>query len=251
LYHDSAGGTWHERGRDLSKKVLVIEDDMDMAGILEDQMKDAGYTVTVAHNGASGLEMAQKQEHDLIILDLMLPETDGLEICRRVRAMPGYTPILMLTALSSEIDKVVGLEMGADDYMTKPFSLRELMARIKTILRREDTLRAEGTTDEQETVRRGDLVIDTAKRRVTRSDTPIELTGKEFDLLLHFARKPGRVYSRQQLLDQVWGYGYEGYAYTVNTHINKLRSKLEPDRDDPRYIQTVWGVGYRFADDLD
>jgi DNA-binding response OmpR family regulator len=125
------------------------------------------------------------------------------------------------------------------------------MARIKTILRREDTLRAEGTTDEQETVRRGDLVIDTAKRRVTRSDTPIELTGKEFDLLLHFARKPGRVYSRQQLLDQVWGYGYEGYAYTVNTHINKLRSKLEPDRDDPRYIQTVWGVGYRFADDLD
>jgi len=235
----------------LSKKILVIEDDLDMASIIEDQLKDAGYTVTVTHNGASGLEIAGKQEHDLIVLDLMLPETDGLEICRRVRAMPGYTPILMLTALSSEIDKVVGLEMGADDYMTKPFSLRELMARVRNILRREDTVRAGQTQDEHELVRRGDLVIDIGKRRVTRSDTLIDLTGKEFDLLLHFARKPGRVYSRQQLLDQVWGYSYEGYAYTVNTHINKLRSKLELDRDDPRYIQTVWGVGYRFADDQD
>jgi len=235
----------------LGKRILVIEDDLDMAGILEDQMKDAGYTVTVTHNGASGLKIAKKQEHDLIVLDLMLPETDGLEICRLVRAMPGYTPILMLTALSSEIDKVVGLEMGADDYMTKPFSLRELMARVKTILRREDTVRAGKTEEEHETIRRGDLVIDIAKRRVIRADTPVELTGKEFDLLLHFARKPGRVYSRQQLLDQVWGYGFEGYAYTVNTHINKLRSKLEPVRNHPRYIQTVWGVGYRFADDLD
>ena len=235
----------------MSKKILVIEDDLDMAGMIEDQLKDAGYTVTVTHNGASGLEIAGKLEHDLIVLDLMLPETDGLEICRRVRAMPGYTPILMLTALSSEIDKVVGLEMGADDYMTKPFSLRELIARVRTILRREDTVRAEKTQDEPELIRRRDLVIDISKRRVTRSDTPIDLTGKEFDLLLHFARKPGRVYSRQQLLDQVWGYSYEGYAYTVNTHINKLRSKLERDRDDPRYIQTVWGVGYRFADDQD
>ena len=235
----------------MSKKILVIEDDLDMAGIIEDQIKEAGYQVTVTHNGASGLELAAKREHDFIVLDLMLPETDGLEICRQVRSMPGYTPILMLTALSSEIDKVVGLEMGADDYMTKPFSLRELMARIKTILRREDTLRAERTEDEPELIRRGDLVIDISKRRVTRSDTLIDLTGKEFDLLLHFARKPGRVYSRQQLLDQVWGYSYEGYAYTVNTHINKLRSKLERDRDDPRYIQTVWGVGYRFADDQD
>jgi len=235
----------------LSKRILIIEDDLDMAGILEDLLKDAGYKVTVTHNGASGLEIAGKQEHDLIVLDLMLPETDGLEICRRVRAMPAYTPILMLTALSSEIDKVVGLEMGADDYMTKPFSLRELVARVRTILRREDTVRAGKKEDEPETVRRGDLVIDVGKRRVTRSDTPIELTGKEFDLLLHFALRPGRVYSRHQLLDQVWGYGYEGYAYTVNTHINKLRSKLELDRNDPRYIQTVWGVGYRFADDLD
>lgn len=235
----------------MSKKILVIEDDLDLSGILEDQLKDAGYTVTVTNNGADGLQLAAKQEHDLIVLDLMLPEIDGLEVCRQIRAMPGYTPILMLTALSSEIDKVVGLEMGADDYMTKPFSLRELIARIKSILRREESMQADTREEEPETLQRGDLIIDLGKRRVTRSGTPIELTGKEFDLLVHFARKPGRVYSRQQLLDQVWGYGFEGYAYTVNTHINKLRSKLEPDRDDPRYIQTVWGVGYRFSDDLD
>ena len=234
----------------MSKKILVIEDDLDMAGILEGQLKDAGYTVTVTNNGADGLKLAAKMEHDLIVLDLMLPEMDGLEICRQVRALPGYTPILMLTALSSEIDKVVGLEMGADDYMTKPFSLRELIARVKTILRREDSMRADAM-EEPETLTRGDLVIDLGKRLVMRSGSPIALTGKEFDLLVHFARKPGRVYSRQQLLDQVWGYGFEGYAYTVNTHINKLRSKLEPDRDEPRYIQTVWGVGYRFADDLE
>ncbi|UCF88953.1 MAG: response regulator transcription factor [bacterium] len=235
----------------MNKKILVIEDDLDMAGILEGQLSDAGHSVTVAHDGATGLKNAEKHEYDLIVLDLMLPETDGLEICRQVRAMPRYTPILMLTALSSEIDKVVGLEMGADDYMTKPFSLRELMARVRTILRREDAVRAQESAGEQDTVKRGDLVIDIDKRRVTRSGEVVDLTGKEFDLLLHFARKPGRVYSRQQLLDKVWGYGYEGYAYTVNTHINKLRSKLEPDRNEPRYIQTVWGVGYRFADDLD
>jgi len=239
-----------EGKKDLGKRVLIIEDDPDMAGILEHQMQDAGYNVTVTRNGASGLEIAERQEHDLIVLDLKLPEMDGLEICRRVRALPGYTPILMLTALSSEIDKVVGLEMGADDYMTKPFSLRELMARVRTILRREDLVRTGQKEGEPETILRGDLVINVGKRRVTRAGIPIELTAKEFDLLLHFARKPGRVYSRQQLLDQVWGYGFEGYSYTVNTHINKLRSKLEPDRGNPRYIQTVWSVGYRFADDL-
>lgn len=235
----------------MNKKILIIEDDQDMAGILENQISDAGYAVTVAGNGSTGLEIAKKQEHDLIVLDLMLPETDGLEICRQVRGLPRYTPILMLTALSSEIDKVVGLEMGADDYMTKPFSLRELLARIKSILRRENSIR-DGEDDEgSETILRGELEIDVGKRRVTRSGKTIDLTGKEFDLLLFFARKPGRVYSRQQLLDQVWGYGFEGYAHTVNTHINKLRSKLEPDRSDPCYIQTVWGVGYKFTDSTD
>jgi DNA-binding response OmpR family regulator len=234
----------------MGKKILVIEDDRDMAGILEDNLADAGYGVTVTHDGETGLGAARRQEHDLIVLDLMLPEKDGLEICRRVRGLPRYTPILMLTCLSSEVDKVVGLEMGADDYMTKPFSLRELLARIKAVLRRDEAARAQKEDDGPETIQRGDIVIDIGKRRVVRGDVAIDLTGKEFDLLLHFARHPGRVYSRQQLLDQIWGYGYEGYAYTVNSHINKLRSKLEPNRDNPRYIQTVWGVGYRFADDL-
>ena len=155
----------------------------------------------------------------------------------------------MLTCLSSEVDKVVGLEMGADDYMTKPFSLRELLARIKAILRRDEASRSQKEHADFDNIKRGDLIIDVEKRRVSRGGETIELTGKEFDLLLHLARHPGRVYSRGQLLDQVWGYGYEGYAYTVNSHINKLRSKLEPDRDDPRYVQTVWGVGYRFTDD--
>lgn len=234
----------------MPKKILVIEDDQDMAGILEDNLSDAGYEVTVSHDGKTGLEAARRQEHDLIVLDLMLPENNGLEICRQVRSLPRYTPILMLTCLSSEVDKVVGLEMGADDYMTKPFSLRELLARIRAVLRRDEAARSPHDEDSPGVIERGDLVIDIGKRRVVRDGTPIELTGTEFDLLLYFARHPGRVYSRQQLLDQVWGYGYEGYAYTVNSHINKLRSKLEHDRDNPRYIQTVWGVGYRFADDL-
>jgi DNA-binding response OmpR family regulator len=235
----------------MAKKILVIEDDRDMAAILEDNLSDAGYSVSVTHEGQSGLELARRQEHDLIVLDLMLPEPDGLEICRQVRGLSRYTPILMLTCLSSEVDRVVGLEMGADDYMTKPFSLRELLARIKAILRRDEAIRSQGDNSGQESIERGDLFIDIQKRRVLRDGEPIDLTGKEFDLLLHFARHPGRVYSRQQLLDQVWGYAYEGYAYTVNSHINKLRSKLEPDRDKPRYVQTVWGVGYRFADDLE
>jgi DNA-binding response OmpR family regulator len=235
----------------MAKKILAIEDDRDMAGILEDNLTDAGYEVTVAHDGEEGLEAARRQEHDLILLDLMLPGKDGLEICRQVRNLPRYTPVLMLTCLSSEVDKVVGLEIGADDYLTKPFSLRELLARIKAVLRRDEAVRVTTEDGGSEILRRGDLTIDVGKRRVIRGKDLIDLTGTEFNLLLHFARHPGRVYSRQQLLDQVWGYGYEGYAYTVNSHINKLRSKLEPDRDHPRYIQTVWGVGYRFADDLE
>ncbi len=235
----------------MGKKILVIEDDGDMADILEDNLTDAGYEVTVASDGGTGLDLARRQEHNLIVLDLMLPETDGLEICRQVRGLPRYTPILMLTCLSSEVDKVVGLEMGADDYMTKPFSLRELLARVKAILRRDEASRSAREDDGPRTINRGDLVIDVEKRRVVRDGKSVDLTGREYDLLLFLARHPGRVYSRGQILDQVWGYGYEGYAYTVNSHINKLRSKLEPDRDNPHYIQTVWGVGYRFADDLE
>ena len=176
----------------------------------------------------------------------MLPELDGLEVCRLLRSEPGYTPILMLTARSSEVDRVVGLETGADDYLTKPFSVRELVARAKAIFRRVDAFRTAARGPER--LAFADLEIDTASRKVELAGRSVHLTAKEFDLLVHFARHPGRVYSRAELLDSVWGYAYEGYEHTVNSHINRLRTKIEDDPSQPRFILTVWGVGYRFAE---
>jgi DNA-binding response OmpR family regulator len=172
---------------------------------------------------------------------------DGLELCRRLRARPDYLPILMLTAKSSELDRVLGLEVGADDYVTKPFSIRELVARVKALFRRVDAL-AELPTEATEVLHVNGLEIDPARREVRLDGTEIHLTGREFDLLLHFASHPGRVYSRTQLLDVVWGYGHEGYEHTVNSHINRLRAKIEHTPSQPRYILTVWGVGYKFAE---
>ena len=188
------------------------------------------------------------KEIDLIILDIMLPGLDGLEICRRLRSKSSFVPILMLTSKSSEMDRVIGLELGADDYVTKPFSIIELMARVKAIIRRVDSMKkteAEGVTDN---IHAGDMLIDIERRIVTLNSKPVDVTMKEFDLLLHFARHPGRVYTRSQLLDQVWGYSHEGYEHTVNSHINRLRSKIEENPANPRYILTVWGVGYKFAE---
>ena len=233
----------------MAKKILIIEDDAELAGILQVHLQDMGMTVELVHDGKEGMTKALGGGYDLIVLDVMLPGTDGLEICRAVRAAAVYTPILMLTCLSTELDKVLGLEMGADDYLTKPFAIRELMARVKAILRRTDAIREEGDPPPAPVLRHGDLVIDLEKRRVTVRGEPVTLTAKEFDLLAHFARHPGRVYTRGQLLDSVWGYGYEGYSYTVNSHINNLRSKIETDRENPRYILTVWGVGYKFIDE--
>jgi DNA-binding response OmpR family regulator len=178
----------------------------------------------------------------------MLPGVDGLEICRRIRSRPDYVPILMLTSKSSELDRVLGLEMGADDYVTKPFSIMELMARVKAIFRRLDHMKPEGDDSPSETITAGGMMIDTSKRTVVVDGRPVEVTAREFDLLLHFARHPGRVYTRADLLDRVWGYGHEGYEHTVNSHINRLRSKIEKDPAHPRYILTVWGTGYKFAD---
>ncbi len=186
--------------------------------------------------------------HDLIILDIMLPGIDGLEICRRVRARSDYTPILMLTARSSEVDRVLGLELGADDYLTKPFSILELVARVKALFRRMEALQSTDADSGQAPIHFSELSIEPDKRSVLVRGEPITLTAKEFDLLLHFARQPGRVFTRGQLLDSVWGYGHEGYEHTVNSHINRLRSKIEEDPAAPRYILTVWGVGYRFAE---
>ncbi|MCP4658916.1 MAG: response regulator transcription factor [bacterium] len=192
-----------------------------------------GCEVTLAHDGNSGLRQAVDGAHDLIILDLMLPGIEGLEICRRVRARPGYTPILMLTAKSSELDRVLGLESGADDYLTKPFSIRELIARVKAIFRPVEALREAQEEGDDGEIRAVDLVIDTAGRTVRLGAQPVRLTAKEFDLLVHFARHPGRVYTRSELLDQVWGYGHDGYEHTVNSHINRLRAKIEENAAKP------------------
>ena len=230
----------------MSRRILVVEDDKDISRLLELHLRDAGYEVSLARDGTSGSELALSRPHDMIILDIMLPGLDGLELCRRIRAASPSLPILMLTARSSELDRVVGLEMGADDYVTKPFSIPELLARVKALFRRVEAFQAGAGAKKTITV--GDLLIDTEKRSVALNNSPVELTAKEFDLLVQFARHPGRVYTRMELLNQVWGYGYEGYEHTVNSHINRLRAKIEKDPARPRYILTVWGVGYKFSD---
>ncbi len=232
----------------MPHRVLIIEDDRDIARLVELHLKDAGYEVHPAYDGATGLDLALSKPFDLIVLDLMLPGVDGLEICRRVRAAHSYTPILMLTSRSAELDRVLGLEVGADDYVTKPFSIPELLARVKALFRRVEALTSEASSDSWKVMRAGGLEIDVDKRKVTRGNREVSLTAKEFDLLLHFARHPGRVYSRIELLNQVWGYGYEGYEHTVNSHINRLRAKIEEDPARPRYVLSVRGVGYKFSD---
>ncbi|MBT3258333.1 MAG: response regulator transcription factor [Deltaproteobacteria bacterium] len=232
----------------MRKKILIIEDNEDLARLLELHLRDLSHEVTLSFEGTAGLATAESGDYDLIILDLMLPGLDGLEICRRLRNRSVYTPILMLTSKSSELDRVLGLEMGADDYVVKPFSVRELMARVKAIFRRMESLKSEVSAGGGEMIRTGDIVINPEKRNVTHKGKSVELTAKEFDLLYHFAGNPGRVYTRSQLLDQVWGYGHDGYEHTVNSHINRLRAKIEEDPARPRYVLTVWGVGYKFAE---
>ncbi len=232
----------------MAKKILVIEDNKELAQLLELHLKDLNFIVTIALDGVSGTAMAESDLYDLIILDLMLPGIDGLEICKRLRRRPEYVPILMLTSKSSEIDRVLGLEIGADDYVTKPFSIMELMARVKAILRRVEKMEEKGIKEVSDVIRAGEIVIDSGKMSVTLNGMSVEVTAREFDLLLHFARNPGRVYTRADLLDRVWGYGHDGYEHTVNSHINRLRSKIEQDPAKPRYILTVWGTGYKFVD---
>lgn len=231
----------------MARQVLVIEDDEDIARLVKLQLAELSCTAKLAFDGAVGLAEAQATRYDLIVLDLMLPGVDGLEICRRVRGLEHYTPILMLTAKSGELDRVLGLEMGADDYLTKPFSVLEFAARVKAIFRRVDNL-GKPAPDARTRIESAGLVIDTEKRTVRLEGRPVELTAKEFDLLVHFARQPGRVFSRTQLLDSVWGYSHSGYEHTVNSHINRLRTKIEKNPNQPEFIETVWGVGYRFRE---
>lgn len=228
------------------KRVLVVEDERELARLVELHLRDMGCDVTVVGDGQQGLELALDGGFDLLILDLMLPNVDGLEICQHVRRQSNYTPILMVTAKSGEIDRVLGLEVGADDYLTKPFSVRELVARVKAIFRRVEALASR--SESGRFLRVGEFEIDEVKRTATLARQPLDLTAKEFDLLVHFARHPGRVYSRADLLDRVWGYGHGGYEHTVNSHINRLRAKVEQDPATPNYVLTVWGVGYKFFD---
>jgi len=236
--------------RAVSRRILVVEDNPDIAELVALHLRDLDCEVVLATDGARGYELAAAGGWGLIILDLMLPRMEGLELCRRLRAGDSYTPILMLTAKSSEVDRVVGLEMGADDYLTKPFSIRELIARVKAIFRRLEALGPAAQDAAGQRIEAGGMTIDPDKRQVTIAGDPVELTAREFDLLLQFARHPGRVYTRQQLLDLVWGYGHDGYEHTVNSHINRLRAKIEADPSQPEYVLTVWGVGYKFNDRL-
>ena len=235
----------------MGKRILVIEDNRDIADLVALHLRDMGCQVEVAYDGRSGSKIATSGDHDLVILDLMLPDADGLEICKQLRASDRYTPILMLTAKSGELDRVLGLEVGADDYLTKPFSIRELLARVKALFRRVDALSSEKPTEEGKPIEIGGLQIDPLRRGVRIDGRAVELTAKEFDLLSQFARHAGRAYTRAELLDRVWGYGHDGYEHTVNTHINRLRAKIEEDPSNPRYILTVWGVGYKLFDPRD
>ncbi|MEM9932070.1 MAG: response regulator transcription factor [Bacteroidota bacterium] len=232
------------------KNILIIEDDPAIVDLLELHLKDMHFQVEKSFHGKEGLHTALKGTHDLIILDIMLPEMDGIEICRTLRAKEVHTPIIMLTARSEEIDKVLGLETGADDYLTKPFSVREFLARVKSVMRRRemDLSDAGEGTPPKNTIVFNELEIDEEKRLVRLNNDRIELTPKEFDLLLLLASNPGRSYSRDKLLNLVWGYEYKGYEHNVNSHINRLRAKIESDLSSPKYILTTWGVGYRFAD---
>lgn len=230
------------------RNVLVIEDDSDIASLIAMHLGDNGFQVQVENRGDTGLAAFKDGAFDLVVLDLMLPGVDGLALCREMRVGDNYIPILMLTAKSTELDRVLGLEMGADDYLTKPFSVPEFIARVKALLRRVDALLAKQSQPETAPIIEKDgLTINADKRLASIEGQEINLTAREFDLLLHLANHPGRVYSRVQLLDQVWGYSYEGYEHTVNTHINRLRAKIEKDPANPAYVQTVWGVGYKFA----
>ncbi|MBT2773029.1 response regulator transcription factor [Halomonas sp. ISL-60] len=233
----------------MTRNVLIIEDNPGIGELVRIHVAELGMTPVLCERGDTGLERYREGGIDLVVLDLMLPGMDGLSVCREIRAGPGYVPVLMLTAKSTELDRVLGLEMGADDYLTKPFSVAELSARIKALFRRVDAMASKlvAATSSDELIAEG-LRIDPVRRRVFIYEQVVELTAREFDLLWHFASHPGRVFSRIQLLDAVWGYSHEGYEHTVNTHINRLRGKIETDPAHPALIQTVWGVGYRFRD---
>ena len=233
----------------MTRRILLVEDEQDIAELAALHLGDVCDEVTIASDGHEGMRLALSQDWALIVLDLRLPGPDGLEICRAVRRERPSQPILMLTSKSSELDRVLGLETGADDYLTKPFSVLELAARARAILRRVESLRhlSPPQQDTKRAIAAGPVNIDPSRREVTLRGETVELTAREFDLLEYLARHPGRVFRRADLLDHVWGYGHEGYEHTVNSHINRLRAKIERNPSQPEMIVTVWGVGYKFS----
>src|SRR5256885_14446954 len=229
--------------------LLVVEDDENISSAISEYFSRAGYNVKTAEDGLAGVQSALNDHPDAIVLDLMLPKMDGLAVCRELREKAPYVPILVLTAKDDVVDKVLGLEMGADDYITKPFSLRELEARIKSVLRRSRVAANTEATGDEAPIVRGKLRIDPAKREVMVGDRLVELTPKEFDLLRLFASNPGRVFPRKYLLEKIWDYSYEGYDRTIDSHINRLRAKIEENPENPQLVLTVWGIGYKFSDE--
>ena len=238
----------------LSRRVLFVEDDPQIGDVVREELEDLDCEVLWHRDGREAWERFRETEVDLVILDLRLPSLGGLEICENIREVDPYVPIVMLTAKAEKRDVVHGLELGADDYITKPFSNSELIARIQALLRRMATDRDHSTQAvDRDRITFGPLVIDATAHTVELNGDPVHLTAKEFDLLLQFARHPGRAFSRGELLSEVWGEEFDGYDHTVNTHINRLRKKIEPNPSEPTFLKTVWGVGYRFAepDELD
>jgi two-component system OmpR family response regulator len=236
----------------MQKKVLIVEDEADIARLLQSHLKDIGCLSDVAPTVRDARNRFEHGDYALVILDLMLPDGDGISLCREMRQTEGYIPILMLTAKSTELDRVLGLEVGADDYLTKPFSIAELLARVKALFRRTEALSAPAAdTKPKAVITAGNMVIDPERRKVKLGGAEVELTAREFDLLYFFASHPGKVFNRIELLQQVWGYNHDGYEHTVNSHINRLRAKIEENPSKPGYVLTVWGVGYKFSDGLE
>jgi DNA-binding response OmpR family regulator len=232
----------------MPNKILIVEDDSDIARLVQLQLRDIGCESDIIENGQQALDkLSGEHDYSMAILDIMLPDCDGLTICEKLRASNQRIPILMLTARSSEYDRVLGLETGADDYLTKPFSFIELSARVKALFRRSD-MQINIEQSKSELIDLEQMVIDLKTRHVSVSGKQIDLTAREYDLLTHFATNPGRVFTRAQLLEDVWGYHHQGYEHTVNTHINRLRNKIEQDPQNPDFIITVWGVGYKLVE---
>ncbi len=233
----------------MNKNILLVEDDPEIIALLKENLGYEDFELTVAKDGDSGLEKARRGDFGIVLMDWMLPEMSGLDVVKAMHDENIFTPVIMITARHDELDKVEGLEAGCDDYITKPFSIKELVARMNAVMRRS----ASGTVDDTASlpmINLGELSIDFEKRIVTVRGEEVQLTATEFNLLALLARQPGRVYSRKQLLDIVWDYSFEGYENTVNTHVNRLRSKIELNPNKPQYVLTVWGVGYKFSDEL-